>query len=184
VVEAVLADAGVQRLSSLASVLQPGSCTLVGRLVKDLYGVNARLWDAEDLTRDVRDDSSVAAVKRSIDRLNLERNVLIEQIDGVLSLDLKTDTRTAATADTPMHTETIGSVIDRLTILALRLTHTRTASADDPSLAERVAHLELQYTGLEDALAALIHEVSSGMRQLPDGRRFKLYGTQHMEPRH
>lgn len=160
----------------LERAVEPASLPTIRSLIVELYHTNTLLWDVEDLARTASSDEQLATAKRTVDRLNLERSGLVEQIDGVISGDSTKAMRSTA-ASAPVHTETIGCVVDRLLILALRLDRTRVASLGDSSLSSRITHLEAQYGELGGALDALVEDVASGARRLPDGRRFKLYGA-------
>ncbi len=84
---------------------------------------NFLLWHEEDIARspDVPDDR-IAAVKRSIDRYNQQRNDWIEKIDEAL-IELLAAEGMLPRAGARLNTETPGSAIDRLSIMSLRIYH-------------------------------------------------------------
>ena len=86
---------------------------------------NFLLWHEEDVarSRDVS-DARIAMVKRAIDGYNQQRNDWIEKLDDAITDEIELR-RIAPVPGAPMNTETPGSVIDRLSILALRIYHLR-----------------------------------------------------------
>src|SRR6202034_578136 len=104
-------------------------------------------------------DHEVARRKRRIDDLNAARNAAIEAIDQTL-LD-----RVHLNQSAPLNTETPGTIVDRLSVLALRILHTHRAA--DPS--SHLAVLEEQYDDLFCGLELFLTRVRDGEV------RFKLY---------
>ena len=89
--------------------------------VEDNHRCNCLLWDEEDLARRRNvPDSEIAGNKRAIDGYNQKRNDTIERIDEHL-LDLFSNKKENAT----LSSETPGAMIDRLSILSLKVHHMR-----------------------------------------------------------
>ena len=90
------------------------------RLIEENHSFNFQLWDAEDRAR--RDDLGfewVYDAKREIDQYNQQRNNRMEDMDKWLFAELKPSTQT----DCPVHSETPGMMIDRVSILSLKHYH-------------------------------------------------------------
>lgn len=143
--------------------------------VRQLHEANGELWAAEDKVRTASDVDAVA-LKRSIDQLNRQRNELIERIDeGFTHLAAGQLT----SPGTPVHTETLGSAIDRLSVVTLREQHADllSATAGHEIAADRLPAIRAQRAELTRSIADLAAELHAGVRRLPDGRKFKLYGN-------
>ncbi|MFG3525184.1 DUF4254 domain-containing protein [Streptomyces sp. NPDC047917] len=146
--------------------------------VTRLHTVNGRLWNTEDRVRGaLLSAAQVADCKREIDQLNAERNALAERADEVLG-----SLADAGRADAPLHTETLASVVDRLSVLTLRIWHSERAAARDELALRRVPALHGQREELCAALDALVADVVAGRRRLPVPARFKLYGRDDAAP--
>ncbi|TQF01940.1 DUF4254 domain-containing protein [Kitasatospora acidiphila] len=159
-------------LAEAVQTLPDKDCRRLTQALEGLHAVNSRLWEAEDRVR-AADASPVAVAdaKRAIDQLNAERNQLAERADEVLAT-----LATTASAETPVHTETIAGSLDRLSVLTLRVFHTERAAVLDDLIARRVPTLHQQRDELGAAIDILTIEVMSGRRRLPNAARHKLYG--------
>jgi len=148
---------------------------------------NFRLWHQEDVARSPAvSDADLAAVKRSIDKLNQQRNDLIEQLDDWLIGELAAAGVEVAT-DARLNSETPGSVIDRLSILALRLYHMEEQAcrtdADEAHVAKAKARLEVltqQQRDLAGGLGELLDDLFAGRKRLKVYRQFKMYNDPTM----
>ncbi|MCA9067194.1 MAG: DUF4254 domain-containing protein, partial [Planctomycetaceae bacterium] len=87
------------------------------------HSFNFLLWHEEDIARSPNvGDQKIAQVKRAIDGYNQNRNDWIEKIDDWITGYLM-EARTSPSLNAPLNTETPGSVIDRLSIMSLRIYH-------------------------------------------------------------
>jgi hypothetical protein len=148
------------------------------------HGANFELWHEEDKAR-VREasDEEIAAVKRAIDVLNQRRNDLVEKMDGWLIERLDQE------PGAPLHSETPGLMIDRLSILSLKIYHTREESMRMSASGEhraknvaRLALLEEQREDLTRCLDVLWAEVLAGTRRFKLYRQLKMYNDPELNP--
>ena len=135
---------------------------------------NTMLWEQEDLARrrDVP-DSDIASNKRAIDTHNQKRNDAIERIDEAL---LKFLSGTKRKGDARLSSETAGGMIDRLSILALKIRAMREQTQRADVEAEHIAtcrakleRLQEQRGDLSGCLDRLLAEAQRGETY------FKLY---------
>jgi hypothetical protein len=148
----------------------PSAAPALGGLIAELARVNARQWDLEDTTRDsAATDGAVAAAKRSIDRLNLCRHQVVQEIDAAIALQL--DPPTTAT----LATESPGMVLDRMAVLVIRRSRTDTASLRDHAYADRLPALDAQLAALAMAFDSYVQELRSGARRFLPHDPLKLY---------
>ncbi len=153
-------------------------------LVVDQHRANFDLWHEEDQARDPQaTPEKIVAVKKAIDRLNQRRNDLMERIDRALLAEAGEQR-----AEAPLHSETPGMMIDRLSILELKRFHTeeeivRAANKEHVQRnQERLAVLKEQREDLRDALDALWAEVMSGKRRFKLYRQMKMYNDPALNP--
>ncbi|MFF4989310.1 DUF4254 domain-containing protein [Streptosporangium saharense] len=158
------------------------TCAIAGLQDKDrhrlndtiarLHSVNGHLWNIENRVRGtLLSTAQVADCKREIDHLNAERNALAERADEFFG-----SLTGPNHIDAPLHTETIASVVDRLSVLTLRIWHSERAASRDELARRRVPALHNQREELCAALDSLVSDVVAGDRRLPAPARFKLYG--------
>jgi hypothetical protein len=159
------------------------------QLVCQQHIFNYELWHQEDIARspDVS-DAEIANVKRAIDRFNQARNDHIEQLDDWLTAQLQHQ-QIEPRQGAKQNTETVGSAIDRLSIMALRLYHYREqlqrSDADEPHLAkvrERIALCEEQRRDLSRSLEELLQAILAGERVHKTYRQMKMYNDPSLNP--
>jgi hypothetical protein len=155
-------------------------------LVLEQCSRNYQLWNQEDQARrtDV-DDSVIAGVKRAIDKLNQQRNDLIEKLDEALLGELEAGMNAAA----PLNSETAGSIVDRMAIMGLKCHHmAREAGREDAGeehrakCAARLAVLREQRGDLGACFDELVSASRQGKRRFKVYRQYKMYNDPSLNP--
>jgi hypothetical protein len=157
-------------------------------LIARQHLANFELWHTEDAARTPgATDADLAHVKRRIDETNQRRNDLSEQIDEML-LDALASQRLPNPA-APLHSESPGLMIDRLSILALKLFHTREEMQRPDAPAghaernrERLIILTEQRNDLAGCLDRLWAETLAGTRRFKLYRQLKMYNDPALNP--
>lgn len=155
--------------------------------IEDNHRCNCLLWDEEDLARRSHvPDSEIAANKRAIDRCNQKRNDAIERIDEALLAELAGVERRP---DARLHSETAGAMIDRLSILSLKIHHMRLQTlrrdVDREHVAgtgAKLARLIEQRGDLAGCLDRLLSEAARGEAWFKVYRQFKMYNDPRLNP--
>ncbi|MCU0961727.1 MAG: DUF4254 domain-containing protein [Pirellulaceae bacterium] len=151
--------------------------------------LNYRLWHEEDRARCRQaSDAQIARVKRSIDRLNQERNDWIERLDRYVAAWLNRH-RVRAGADARHTTETPGSAVDRLAILALRIYHleeqlgrTDTDADHYRSVHHKLSICRAQHRDLRRALRELLADIAGGRTRHRVYLHLKMYNDPALNP--
>ena len=148
---------------------------------------NCVLWEQEDLARRRNvADAEIAGNKRAIDVNNQKRNDAIERIDQAI-LGLLQNLRIQESAR--QSSETAGAMIDRLSILALKIHHMRLQTerrdVDRAHVEECRSKLELlmeQRADLAGCLDRLLGEAQRGESYFKIYRQFKMYNDPKLNP--
>lgn len=159
----------------------------VWQAIEDNHRYNCLLWDEEDLARRRNvADSEIAANKRAIDGHNQKRNDAIERADerllsALAGVELKPGAR--------LNSETAGSMIDRLSILSLKIHHMRLQTLRTDVDREHIdtcqaklARLTEQRSDLAGCLDQLLADSARGERTFKVYRQFKMYNDPKLNP--
>jgi len=146
---------------------------------------NFSLWNHEDEARrrDVP-DSYIADTKRAIDKWNQRRNDLIERVD----LHLLEEFKGCDSSRARLNSETAGSMVDRCSILALKIHHMgiNAARRDDLEVAVQSAGklkvLRAQRDDLSACLQDLLDDFAAGRRYFKLYRQYKAYNDPKLNP--
>jgi len=152
------------------------------------HACNFKLWHVEDKARrkDV-DDSVIANCKREIDKLNQLRNDWMEKIDLWIVNNIVP--YLPKVKEKKYNTETIGSIMDRLSILSLKIYHMQEQTLrDDVGLEHietckhKLSVLKEQHFDLKKPLIELVEDYFSGLKVPKVYFQFKMYNDPNLNP--
>jgi len=154
-----------------------------------LHLCNFRLWHVEDgVRRPGASESFIAQSKRAIDTFNQQRHEQIEQFDTWLFTYLY-DHNSRRLAETELHSETPGNLLDRLSILTLKVYYMgREAERQDAAVVhrqtcrQRLAVLVEQRNDIYGCLCRLCLDLWSGRKTFKIYRQFKMYNDPDLNP--
>ena len=148
---------------------------------------NYCLWHEEDIARSPDlGDTRIADAKRAIDQANQKRNDAIERMDDAIEQLIQ---ERNVVAHGPLNTETPGSVIDRLSILALRVYHLEeqldrvdTGEGHRQDVQLKINICKLQHRELSQSLEELLADLFSGRKRHRTYRQLKMYNDPTLNP--
>jgi hypothetical protein len=173
------------------NLLTDGS-TLMIRVIEQ-HRFNFDLWHEEDRAREPgADNATIAGVKGRIDSLNQQRNDMVTVIDEYLDdrYFSPLDNSLNRNSDIPWNSETIGSIIDRLSIASLKNYHMHEQTERPDVDATHIASCALKFERLVEqqndlalALQCFIDDIFVGKKQNKLYRQFKMYNDPTLNPK-
>jgi hypothetical protein len=164
------------------------SISSLENVLTEQHLANFQLWHAEDAARTPgATDHELARIKRFIDSANQRRNDLTERCDLLLLELLHREGLPAAGGE--LHSESPGLMLDRLSILSLKIFHTR-EEIDRPGAPtghrernlERLRILLEQRDDLAASLDRLWQKILEGQRSFKLYRQLKMYNDPALNP--
>lgn len=156
------------------------------QLVEENHAFNFQLWQAEDRAR--REDkghSFVYQAKRAIDHFNQQRNNRMEAVDEFLANTITLSVKESC----PVHSETPGMIIDRLSILSLKSYYMTAQTTRDSADAahrqlctQKLLILQAQHRQLSQCLRQLLQDLVLQTRTFRRYHQLKMYNDPSLNP--
>lgn len=143
--------------------------------LRKLHFANHAIWHFEDEARreDVA-DRTIVRVKRGIDAVNQQRNDQMERIDRFMVEQFGGE---GPDEEVRLHSEPPGLMLDRTSILSLKIHHCR-----GKNRAEEEAILRRQRRDLTEAFQRLVRQLNKGEVRIAVYRQFKTYNDPSTNP--
>jgi hypothetical protein len=148
---------------------------------------NTNLWNEEDLARRQKvSDTEIANNKRAIDKFNQARNDCIEKIDDFIIENMPSLRHMHG----KQNSESLGSIIDRLSILSLKIFHmseqTKRLDVKESHIktcSDKLKILHKQRVDLSICFEELIEDCQNKIRHFKQYKQFKMYNDPNLNPK-
>lgn len=147
---------------------------------------NTKLWNEEDLARRQKvSDTEIASNKRAIDKFNQQRNDCIEKIDEfIINKNPKILEMSGM-----QNSETLGSIVDRLSILSLKIFHMtlqtkriEVSRSHKEDCQKKLSILITQRNDLGKCFDDLLLDCANGVRYFKQYKQYKMYNDPNLNP--
>jgi hypothetical protein len=160
---------------------------LIGHLLYRKSWIDTVQWAYEDIIRDPNIDPVAALkLKRKIDASNKDRTDTVEFIDSYF---LETYKNVQAKPTAKINSESPAWVIDRLSILALKIYHMQletvredATEAHKQSCQTKLNTLLEQRTDLSTAIDDLLEDIANGDKYMKVYKQMKMYNDDELNP--
>ena len=167
--------------------LQYQSTHTIFEYIEANHFFNTKLWNEEDLARRKKvSDTEIANNKRAIDSFNQKRNDCIEKIDNFIFEGIPHLTEMRG----KQNSETLGAMIDRLSILSLKIFHMSLQTLRDDVeethievCMNKLIILKKQRHDLSVCFDELMSDCQDRLRHFKLYRQFKMYNDPNLNPK-
>lgn len=144
-------------------------------------------WHLEDIIRlpEINPVDGIA-LKRRIDKSNQDRTDLVEKVDDVF---LETFGKIQPKAGARINSETPAWLLDRMSILLLKIYHMNEQASRTDASAEHIARCQAklavlleQKTDMQMAFDELVEDIGNGNRKFKVYRQMKMYNDASLNP--
>tara|TARA_B110000114_G_C14958844_1_gene343531 strand:+ start:41 stop:646 length:606 start_codon:yes stop_codon:yes gene_type:complete len=169
-----------------SSYVNPYNLDTLEYLLFEKCWIDTVQWHLEDLIRNPNIDSNKGLeLKHRIDKSNQNRTDIVEKVDDYYFSIFKNTSE----KDSKLNTESPGWVVDRLSILNLKIYHMNEQVERKNVTAEHILNcekkmvvLQNQRIDLSNSFDELLEEYKEGIKKMKVYRQMKMYNDSNLNP--
>jgi hypothetical protein len=169
-----------------SSYINPYNLDTLEYLLFEKCWIDTVQWHLEDLIRNPNIDSNKGLeLKHRIDKSNQNRTDIVEKVDDYYFSIFKNTSE----KDSKLNTESPGWVVDRLSILNLKIYHMNEQLERKNVTAEHILNcekkmvvLQNQRIDLSNSFNELLEEYKEGIKKMKVYRQMKMYNDSNLNP--